>query len=103
VNAGEAFGDTVVSGEAIAVVATAAATAATAAFVTVGLGAALLHLPVAALAGTVSGMQTQPAVLAYASEQLPDDTEVNVGYATVVPLAMILKIALAPLLLRLLS
>ena len=103
VNAGEAFGDTVVSGEAIAVVATAAAGAATAAFVTVGLGAALLHLPVAALAGTLSGMQTQPAVLAYSSEQLPDDTEVNVGYASVVPLAMILKIALAPLLLRLLA
>jgi hypothetical protein len=48
-------------------------------------------------------MQTQPAVLAYASEQQRDDTAVNVGYATVVPLEMILKIALAPLLLRLLS
>jgi len=103
VNAGDAFGDTVVSGQAIGVVAAAAAAAAAAAFVTVGLGAALLHLPVAALTGTVAGMQTQPAVLAYASEQQQDDTEVNVGYATVVPLAMILKIVLAPLLLRLLS
>ena len=69
---------------------------------TVALGATLLQLPVATLTGTVSGMQTQPAVLAYASEQQPDDTGVNVGYATVVPLAMILKIVLAPLLLRLL-
>ena len=103
VNAGQAFGDTVVSGEAIGVVAAAAAAAAAAAVVTVGLGVAVLHLPVAALTGTVSGMQTQPAVLAYASEQQSDDTEVNVGYATVVPLAMILKIVLAPLLLRLLS
>ena len=34
-----------------------------------------------------------------ASEQEEDDTEVNVGYATVVPLSMILKIVLAPLLL----
>jgi putative transport protein len=99
VNAGEAFGDTVVSGEAIFVVAAAAA----AAFVTIGLGVAVLHLPVAALTGTVSGIQTQPAVLAYASEQQPDDTEVNVGYTTVVPLAMILKIILAPLVLRLIS
>ena len=56
-----------------------------------------------AMTGIVSGMQTQPAVLAYASEQVEDDTEVNVAYATVVPLAMILKIVLAPLLLRLLS
>jgi putative transport protein len=55
------------------------------------------------LTGVVSGMQTQPAVLAYSSEQTDDDTEVNVAYATVVPLAMILKIVLAPLLLRLLT
>jgi putative transport protein len=55
------------------------------------------------LTGLVSGMQTQPAVLAYASEQVDDDTEVNVAYATVVPLSMILKIVLAPVLLRLLS
>ena len=103
VNAGEAFGDTIISGEAIGVVAAAAAASAAAAFVTVGLGVAVLHLPLAALTGTVSGMQTQPAVLAYASEQQSDDTEVNVGYATVVPLAMILKIVLAPLLLRLIS
>ena len=63
--------------------------AATASLVTVLGGALLLRLPVPALAGIVSGMQTQPAVLAYASEQHDDDTDVNVGYATVVPLAMI--------------
>lgn len=103
VNAGDAFGGTILSRDAIGVVAAAAVVAATASFVTAVLGAALLHLPVAALTGIVSGMQTQPAVLAYASEQQEDDTEVNVGYATVVPLAMILKIVLAPILLRLLS
>jgi putative transport protein len=104
VNAGDAFGDTIFTRDAIAVVGAAAVVAATAAFVTAALGAALLHLPVAALTGVVSGMQTQPAVLAYASEQQQDDdTEVSVGYATVVPLAMILKIVLAPLLLRVLS
>jgi putative transport protein len=103
VNAGDAFGDTILSREAIGVVAAAVVVAATASFVTAVLGATLLHLPVGALTGIVSGMQTQPAVLAYASEQEKDDTDVNVGYATVVPLAMILKIVLAPLLLRLLS
>lgn len=102
VNAGDAFGDTVLSGDAIGVVAAAAVVAATASCVTAVLGVALLHLPVAALTGILSGMQTQPAVLAYASERQRDDTDVNVGYATVVPLAMIVKIILAPLLLRVL-
>jgi len=103
VNAGQAFGDTILSREAISVLAAAFVVAATASLVTVLAGTLLLQLPVRALIGVVAGMQTQPAVLAYASEQTEDDTDVNVGYATVVPLAMILKIVLAPLLLRLLS
>ncbi len=103
VNAGDAFGDTILSRDALAVVAAAIVVAATASGVTVLVGTLVLHLPVRTLTGIVSGMQTQPAVLAYASEQIDDDTEVNVAYATVVPLAMILKIVLAPLLLRLLS
>lgn len=103
VNAGDAFGDTVMSREAMGVVAVSVAVAATASLVTVLGGALVLRLPVAALTGVVAGMQTQPAVLAYASEQQRDDTDVNVGYATVVPLAIIAKIVLAPLLLRILS
>lgn len=103
VNAGDAFGDTILSRDALAVIAAAIVVAATASSVTVLIGALVLHLPVRMLTGLVSGMQTQPAVLAYASEQVDDDTEVNVAYATVVPLSMILKILLAPLLLRLLS
>jgi len=103
VNAGDAFGDTILSRDALAVVAAAIVVAATASGVTVLVGTLALHLPVRTLTGIVAGMQTQPAVLAYASEQTDDDTEVNVAYATVVPLAMILKIVLAPLLLRLLS
>jgi putative transport protein len=103
VNAGDAFGDTVLSRDALGVIAGAASVAAVAALVTALAGALVLHLPLAALTGLVAGMQTQPAVLAYASEQSDDDTEVNVAYATVVPLAMTLKIVLAPLLLRVLS
>jgi putative transport protein len=103
VNAGDAFGDTILSRDALGVIAAAIVVAATASGVTVLIGALVLHLPVRMLTGLVSGMQTQPAVLAYASEQVDDDTEVNVAYATVVPLSMILKIVLAPLLLRLLS
>jgi putative transport protein len=103
VNAGDAFGDTILSRDALGVVAAAAVVAATASLVTILIGTVVLRLPLTAMTGIVSGMQTQPAVLAYASEQVEDDTEVNVAYATVVPLAMILKIVLAPLLLRLLS
>jgi putative transport protein len=103
VNAGDAFGDTILSRDALGVVAAAVVVAATASLVTVLIGTIVLRLPVWTLTGVVSGMQTQPAVLAYASEQTEDDTEVNVAYTTVVPLALILKIALAPLLLRLLT
>jgi putative transport protein len=103
VNAGDAFGDTILSRDALGVVAAAVVVAATASLVTVLIGTRVLRLPVLTLSGIVSGMQTQPAVLAYASEQTEDDTDVNVAYATVVPLAMILKIVLAPLLLRLLG
>jgi putative transport protein len=103
VNAGDAFGDTILSRDALGVVAAAVVVATSASLVTVLIGTLVLHLPVMTLSGIVSGMQTQPAVLAYASEQTADDTEVDVAYATVVPLAMILKIALAPLLLRLLT
>lgn len=48
------------------------------------------------LAGILAGLQTQPAVLAFAHEQTRNDLP-NVGYASVFPAAMILKIALAQL------
>lgn len=101
VNSGQAFADTIVSREALSVVATAIAVAAAGAAVTVVAGTTLLRLPLATLAGVVAGMQTQPAVLASAAEREQSDTELNVGYVTVVPLAMIAKIVLAPVLLRL--
>lgn len=49
------------------------------------------------LAGIVAGTQTQPAVLAYANETTKDDPRVNLGYALVYPVAMILKVVIAPL------
>lgn len=103
VNAGQAFGETIVSREALGVLAVAVAVAAAGSAVTIAAGLVLLRLPVATLAGMVAGMQTQPAVLASAAERERSDTEINVGYATVVPLAMIAKIVLAPVLLRLFS
>ena len=93
----------ILSRDALGVIAAAASWRATASLVTLAIGTLDAPPARAGADGVVSGMQTQPAVLAYASEQAEDDTDVNVGYATVVPLAMILKIVLAPLLLRLLS
>jgi putative transport protein len=50
------------------------------------------------LAGVVAGTQTQPAVLAYANDTTGADPRVNLGYALVYPVAMIVKVVAAPLL-----
>lgn len=47
-------------------------------------------------AGMIAGLQTQPAVLAYANQRTADDPRVNLGYALVYPVAMILKVLIAP-------
>ena len=50
------------------------------------------------LAGVMAGTQTQPAVLAYANDVTKADPRVNLGYALVYPVAMIVKVVLAPIL-----
>jgi len=50
------------------------------------------------LAGSIGGAQTQPAVLAYANDRTKADVRVNLGYALVYPVAMIVKVLVAPLL-----
>lgn len=49
------------------------------------------------MGGVLAGVQTQPAVLAYANETTKDDPRVNLGYALVYPAAMIVKVVVAPL------
>lgn len=56
------------------------------------------RVPFARAAGMLAGLQTQPAVLGFASESLKSE-EPNVGYATVYPVATIVKLILAQLLL----
>ena len=63
------------------------------------IGRRLLRIPLAVLAGTLAGIQTQPAVLTLAVERAESDLP-NVGYSTVFPIAMIAKIVLAQLVLR---
>lgn len=71
---------------------------------TAGLAVASLLLvrilrsdPVTA-AGQIAGIETQPAVHAYAAEATKGDERVDAGYALVLPLAMILKLILVQLL-----
>lgn len=65
------------------------------------VGVRVLRLPLAAVMGVVSGMQTQPACLAYANQQTSSELP-NVWYAAVYPAAMVTKILLAQLLVSLL-
>jgi putative transport protein len=51
------------------------------------------RLPMPAAMGMISGLQTQPACLAYANQQSHGD-QPNVWYATVYPAAMVMKILL---------
>jgi putative transport protein len=64
-------------------------------------GYKLLKLPMSAVMGVVSGMQTQPACLAYANQQASNELP-NVWYAAVYPASMIAKIILAQLIVSLL-
>jgi len=60
-------------------------------------GHKLLKMPFDALMGMMSGIQTQPACLAYATGQTKSDIP-NIAYASVYPAATIAKIVLAQLL-----
>lgn len=67
-------------------------------FTTLVVGYKLMGLPFDHVMGLSSGVQTQPAALAFASNMAKTEAP-NVGYASVYPAAMILKIVLAQLLL----
>lgn len=72
------------------------------ALATLWVGHRLLKIPMSLLLGTLSGLQTQPAVLGFASEQTGNELP-NIGYTIVYPVATIGKIIFAQLLLALLS
>ena len=66
------------------------------------VGYKLFKIPGSLLIGMLAGMETQPAVLGYAAEQTGNEIP-NVGYTTVYPMAMIVKILIAQLLVMLLK
>ena len=64
------------------------------------VGYGLFQIPMSLLFGIIAGSHTQPVVVGYASQQTGNDLP-SVGFATVYPLATILKIVLAQVLLGL--
>lgn len=62
------------------------------------IGYRWLKIPMGLLTGMLAGLQTQPALLSFASEQSGDELP-NVGYASVYPAATIAKILLAQIIL----
>jgi putative transport protein len=65
------------------------------------IGHRILKIPFPRLTGMMAGLQTQPAVLAFVNEQYKSD-QPNIGYTSVFPIAMLIKIIFAQLLLMLL-
>jgi putative transport protein len=64
-------------------------------------GYRFFKLPMSAVMGVVSGMHTQPACLAYANQQAPNELP-NIWYAAVYPASMIAKIILAQIIVSIL-
>jgi putative transport protein len=99
---GFAFVDTLLHGSGLQLFLLGAVLTLSASALTLVLGYYLFKIPMSLLIGMVSGLHTQPAVLAFASEQTQNDLP-TIGYATVFPVATIAKILLAQILLGILS
>jgi putative transport protein len=91
--AGDGFGATIAAGGWRLIVAGAILTTAFA-VTTIMIGYKYLKLPMAAVMGLVSGIETQSACLAYANQQTESDLP-NIWYTTVYPASVVAKIILA--------
>ena len=99
---GYAFVDTLLYGNGWQLFLLGAVLTLSASILTFLLGHFLFRIPTSLLIGIVTGLHTQPAALAFASEQTKNDLP-TIGYATVFPVATIVKILLAQVLMALLS
>ncbi|MDZ7267616.1 MAG: transporter [candidate division KSB1 bacterium] len=102
IRSGHAFFSMLTQGNSLALFAAGAGITLVVAFLTLLIGHRVLKIPMSILIGVLAGLQTQPAALGFALEQTRNDLP-NLGYASVYPLAMIVKIILAQVLLTLLS
>lgn len=99
--AGYSFVSTITQGSGLLIFAAGAVITCLTTLVVLWVGYKLLKIPMGLLIGILSGLQTQPAVLGFSLEQSKNELP-NIGYASVYPVAMILKIVLAQALLILL-
>lgn len=97
---GNAFASTLAEGRGGSLVVAGGVIAFTSTWVVLGLGRRLSGASLDTVAGMAAGVQTQPAALAFAVERARSD-QPNAGYASVFPLATIVKIVVAQLLLEL--
>ncbi|MCB9140080.1 MAG: transporter [Caldilineaceae bacterium] len=101
VRSGYTFVSTFQQSGGLSIFAAGAVITTTVAFLTLFIGYKLLNIPYSMLIGMLSGLQTQPAVLGFSTEQSRNEVP-NIGYALVFPIATITKILFAQLLLILL-
>jgi putative transport protein len=94
---GSKFVATVLSPEGVRLLGAGAVVTLVGALVTLLAGHLLFRIPFAVLAGTVAGTHTQPAALAFAHEQAKSDLP-RLGYTAVFPVASVLKIVIAQIL-----
>jgi putative transport protein len=98
--AGYAFRTTLAEGNGLALIGVSVASIAIIGLLTLWIGYRVLGMPMGLLVGFVAGLQTQPATLGFALEQTQNELP-NIGYAASFPIAVIVKIVFAQLLLLL--
>jgi putative transport protein len=96
--AGSAFLTTFTQGNGLELLLAGGLATSTIILTTLWVGYRLLRIPMSILIGMLAGLQTQPALLSFASEQTSNDVPA-LGYAAVYPVAIIAKIIIAQLLL----
>lgn len=96
--AGYSFASTITQGSGLLIFGGGAIVTCLTAVATLWLGYRVFKIPMGMLIGILSGLQTQPALLGFGLEQSKDEMP-NIGYAIVFPIAMVLKILLAQVLL----
>jgi putative transport protein len=92
--AGYGFASYLATGQGLPLLLAGAAVTTTTAVAMLLTGHLLFRIPFPTLTGMLGGLQTQPAVLAFALEQSEDEAP-NVGYATVYPTATVMKVLIA--------
>jgi putative transport protein len=95
---GYAFISTLQSAEGIYLFLSGAIITGITASLAIWIGTKWMKIPFGVITGILAGMHTQPAVLAFANEQADNELP-NLGYAMVFPVAMIVKILLAQIIL----